>query len=112
MAGNQKNITGLNLVEIPDLTNVRIGIVVAEWHEEITDALYTGCKQTLLKLGVKKKNLVKMSTPGSYELPSAAKILVESKKMDSVICLGCVIQGETRHFEFICQAVARGIMDL
>jgi 6,7-dimethyl-8-ribityllumazine synthase len=63
-------------------------------------------------LSVKKKNILKVDVPGSFELPAAAKLLIESKKLDAVICLGCVIQGETRHFDFICDAVAIGIMEL
>lgn len=97
---------------MPDLDTTRIGIVVAQWNEEITDALFEGCRQTLLKAGLKKKNVTRVEVPGAFELPSASKLLVETKKMDAVICLGCVVQGETRHFDFICEAVAKGIMDL
>lgn len=112
MASNQKNLSEYHLDAVPDLSNAKIGIIVSEWNEEITTALYNGCRKTLVELSVKKKNLLKINVPGSYELPAAAKMLIESKKMDAIICLGCVIQGETRHFDFICDAVANGIMEL
>jgi 6,7-dimethyl-8-ribityllumazine synthase len=112
MASREKNLSQFNLEQTPDLKEVRIGIIVSEWNSEITEALFEGCFDTLKKLGAKKKNIHHINVPGSFELPVAAKMLAESKKMDAVICLGCVIQGETRHFEFICSAVAQGIMDL
>lgn len=112
MPSNLKNLSEYQLDEIPDLSNAKIGIIVSEWNEAITAALYNGCKKTLIELSVKKKNLLRLDVPGSYELPAAAKLLIESKKMDAIICLGCVIQGETRHFDFICDAVAHGIMEL
>jgi len=112
MASQLKNLSAHDLEEVPDLSNVKTGIIVSEWNDEITTAMYNGCKKTLTDLGIKKKNMLKMMVPGSYELPAAAKLLIESKKMDAIICLGCVIQGETRHFEFISQAVANGIMEL
>ena len=112
MASNLKNLSDYHLDEIPDLSNAKIAIIVSEWNEEITTALYNGCRKTLGELSVKKKNLMKIDVPGSYELPAAAKMLIESKKIDAIICLGCVIQGETRHFDFICEAVAHGIMEL
>jgi len=112
MASSLKNLSEYHLGEIPDLSNARIGLIVSEWNEEITTSLYNGCRKTLQELGIKKKNILKLDVPGSYELPGAAKMLIESKKMDAIICLGAVIQGETRHFEFISHAIARGIMDL
>ena len=112
MASNMKNSSEYGLEEIPDLSNTRIGIIVSEWNEDITSLLYSGCRKTLIDLGLKKKNLLKLQVPGSFELPGASKMLIESRKMDAIICLGCILQGETRHFEFISNAVARGIMDL
>jgi 6,7-dimethyl-8-ribityllumazine synthase len=93
-------------------TNYKIGILVSEWNTEVTEALFEGALQTLIKEGVPKENIVKDYVPGSYELPLGAQIMMEKAQMDAVICLGCVIQGETRHFEFICQTVAKGIMDV
>lgn len=112
MSSLLKNLSDYQLPENPDLRAAKIAVVVAEWNKEVTDALYDGCSKTLTDLSVKRKNLLRINVPGSFELPSAAKLLIESKEQDAVICLGCVIQGETRHFDFICDAVAQGIMEL
>lgn len=95
-----------------NMANKRIGIVVAEWNMDVTEALYQGARSALLASGVQKKNLISYHVPGSFELPLGAKWMVEKKKMDAVICLGCVIQGDTPHFDYICQAVAQGIMQV
>jgi len=94
---------------MPSASKMSFGIVVSEWNEEITGKLYKGAYNTLIKYGVKKTNIIKINVPGSFELPSGAQFILENTKADAVICLGCVIQGETRHFEFICNAVANGI---
>ena len=85
-------------------------IVVAEWNEEITDALAEGAHQTLLRHGVPFNSIRRINVPGSFELPLAAMKAAQKKDIDAVICVGCVIQGETPHFDYICQAVANGIM--
>ena len=91
--------------------NVNIGIVVSEWNETITNALKEGALAFLHEAGIAPKNISIYSTPGSYELPFAAAQIIDTENfIDAVICLGCIIQGETRHFEFISQAVANGIM--
>ena len=92
-----------------NLSKKSFGIVVAEWNEEITEALYEGAVSSLVANGVKKENIIRKNVPGSFELSLGALWLAEEKKIDAVICLGCVIQGETPHFNFICQAVAQGI---
>ncbi len=107
MAGILKSVSEKSKA---DLTKKKFAIVVAEWNEEITEPLFQGAHEALLKLGVKKKNIVRKNVPGSYELPLAAKWMAEKKEIAAVICLGCVIQGETPHFDYICQAVANGIM--
>src|SRR6185436_5527068 len=112
MPSKKKNLSAITIEELPEMKDARIGIVVSEWNKEITDALLGGCLDALKKSGAKKKNITELKVPGSFELPAAAKILVEHKKLDAVICLGCIIKGETRHVEFISQAVAKGIMDL
>jgi 6,7-dimethyl-8-ribityllumazine synthase len=112
MASNLKNLSEYSVEEISDLSKAKIGVIVSKWNEEITQSLYNGCRKTLLEFGVKKKNILYVEVPGSYELPGAAKMIIESKKMDAIICLGCIIQGETRHFEFISQAAAIGIVEL
>jgi len=100
-------------VNIPALKNrnIKIGIVVSEWNEPITNALKEGALTVLREAGIDKKQIVVISVPGSYELPFAVSMMMDADEMiDGIICLGCVIQGETRHFEFISQAVANGIM--
>ncbi len=90
----------------------KFGIVVAEWHHQITSALLEGANSTLIDCGAKPSNITKLNVPGSFELTAAAAQLASTKKYDAVICLGCVIQGETRHFEFICSAVANGLTNI
>ena len=91
--------------------NVKIGIVVSEWNETITGALKEGALAFLDEAGITKEQIAVYSVPGSFELPSFAAMLLDADDtLDAVICLGCVIQGETRHFEFISNAVANGIM--
>ncbi|MBZ0246707.1 MAG: 6,7-dimethyl-8-ribityllumazine synthase [Cyclobacteriaceae bacterium] len=93
-----------------NISNKKFAIVVAEWNEEITEALFQGAHEALLQLGAKKSNLIRVNVPGSYELPLAAQRMAKQKDIVAVICLGCVIQGETPHFDYICNAVANGIM--
>jgi 6,7-dimethyl-8-ribityllumazine synthase len=92
--------------------NVTIGIVVAQWHNDITGALLKGALAALKKSGIPSSSVIIKNVPGSFELPLGAQFLRQRDKADAVICLGCIIQGETPHFEFISQAVAQGIMDL
>ena len=87
-------------------------VIISEWNPEITEALYRGCVETLIAAGCTKEHIPRHDVPGSFELPLGAKMAVENDKSDAVICIGCVIQGETRHFDFICDAVANGIMTL
>jgi len=107
MAGTLKSATGKSKMNI---SNKKFGIVVAKWNEEITEALYEGAYSGLIALGAKKANITRVVVPGSYELPLAAQRMAKQKDIAAVICLGCVIQGETPHFNYICQAVANGIM--
>lgn len=107
MAGILKSISEKSTI---DLEGTKLAIVVAEWNEEITEPLFQGAFDTLIKLGVKKKNIIRKNVPGSFELPLAAQWMAEKKNVDGVICIGCVIQGDTPHFDYICQAVAYGIM--
>ena len=91
----------------------RIVIVVSKWNREITEALYQGAVTVLTEVGVRLENILRYDVPGSFELPTAASIALNKHyNLDGVICLGCVIQGETRHFEFISQAVANGVMQV
>lgn len=90
--------------------HLKIGIVVSQWNAEITEALLEGAQTALVAAGVKKRNIQVITVPGSFELPLAAQRLVRHKRIDGVIALGCVIKGETPHFDYICQAVSQGIM--
>jgi 6,7-dimethyl-8-ribityllumazine synthase len=112
MASNLKNLSEYNKKSILSARDMLIGIIVSEWNIEITDALYKGAVATLTKNGIKKNKIITKYVPGSFELPLGAQMLIENTDVDAVICLGCVIQGETRHFEFICQSVAGGISNV
>lgn len=93
------------------LSKKRFAIVVAEWNEDITEALYEGAVASLLEHGVKKNHIIRKNVPGSFELSLGGLWMAEKKDIDAVICLGCVIQGDTPHFDYICQAVAYGITE-
>ncbi len=112
MAAKQKNLSSLEDQSFPGGHGMRIGIVVANWNREVTDALLEGAVNTLVEQGVAEEDIAVQRVPGSYELPQGAAMMIHSTTLDAVICLGCVIQGETRHFEFIAQAVAHGCMNL
>ncbi len=94
------------------MASKKIAIVVSEWNEEVTESLYQGAQDTLLRHGVDKGNIIRKSVPGTFELSLSAQWMAEKADIDAVICLGCVIQGETRHFDFICDAVANGITNV
>jgi 6,7-dimethyl-8-ribityllumazine synthase len=107
VAGPIKAFTGKSKVNI---SKKKFGIVVAEWNEDVTESLFDGAIKALLSMGAKRNNIIRKNVPGSFELPLAAQKMVKKKDVDAVICLGCVIQGETPHFDYICIAVANGIM--
>ena len=112
MSSANKNLSNFEGSEIPTGKGIRIGIVVAEWNIAITGALRDGAIKTLLENGVAEKDIVLKYVPGSFELTMGAQFLCEDKTIDGVITLGCVIQGETRHFDFICDAVAHGVTNV
>lgn len=112
MASSEKNLSSYSEKNIEDMSKVKFAIVVSEWNESVTEALYQGAFDTLRSHGVAKENIVRKDVPGSFELTLAAQWMAEKDEIDAIICLGCVIQGETRHFDFICDAVAHGIKDV
>ena len=112
MARKKTNLSKHDTSKIPSAKGMKIAIVVSEWNPSITEALYKGAFDTLLENGCRKKNILRVNVPGSFELPSAAQFVAEEKKVDAIICIGCVVQGETRHFDFICDAVANGIVNV
>jgi 6,7-dimethyl-8-ribityllumazine synthase len=106
MPGQLKSVSAKTNLK---LGQKKIAIVVAEWNEDITENLFQGAYDALLALGINEKNIVRKNVPGSFELPLGAQFMAQKKDVAGVICLGCVIQGETPHFDYICQAVANGI---
>lgn len=112
MATSEKNLSSQSFSKKVDVSEKRFGLVVSEWNEEITEALFDAAYQTLIDHGVRRENILRKNVPGSFELSLGAQWLAQKNDVDAVICLGCVIQGETRHFEFICQSVAQGIKDV
>lgn len=112
MATAGKNLSTFSSENLGDISKVKFGIVVSEWNTEITEALYAGAFGTLLDLGASKENIIKKYVPGSFELTLGAQWLAQQSDIEAVICLGCVIQGETPHFDYICQAVAHGITEV
>lgn len=112
MATHLKNLSDFSNTEIPSAAPYRFGIVVAEWNAEITNALYQCAYQSLISNGALAENIFSYQVPGSFELTSGAELLLKKGSLDAVICLGCVIQGETRHFDFICNAVANGVSNV
>mmetsp|Transcript_15326 Transcript_15326/g.21439 ORF Transcript_15326/g.21439 Transcript_15326/m.21439 type:complete len:170 (-) Transcript_15326:180-689(-) len=95
-----------------DGKNLKIGIVVARWNDKITNALSEGCKKALVEAKVDPGAILELKVAGSFELPFAAKQMIEKEKVDAVVCIGCLIKGETMHFEYICESVSRAIMNL
>lgn len=112
MSTQHKNLSTTSLQADKAFKKYSIGIVVAEWNAEVTTALLTGAIEYLQSMGVKDKNVIVHHVPGSFELPLGAQFLAAQKGIDAVITLGCVVQGETRHFDFICNACAQGVMDV
>ena len=107
-----KNLFYSDKSSIPNAEGLRFGIVVSEWNPEITEGLYKGAHQTLLENGVAPKDILRMNVPGSFELTFGASVLGETTDLDAIITLGSVIQGETKHFDFVCQGVSNGITQL
>jgi 6,7-dimethyl-8-ribityllumazine synthase len=106
------NLSSYDPDSVPDASDMRFGIVVADWNSDITFSLLKGAEKTLNKHGVSDKNIIVKHVPGSFELTLGAQLMAENDDLDGVICLGCVIQGETPHFTYICQSVTQGITQL
>lgn len=111
MTAKKQNLSDYDKNTIPNAKDFRFGIVVSEWNHNITDNLHKGALDTLIEHGVLAKNIISWHVPGSYELIYGSKKM-QDQKVDAVIAIGCVIQGETKHFDFVCEAVALGIKDL
>ena len=111
MSSSIQKVSSSEKISLKNTAGLKIGIAVSEWHPEVTEELFEGAVKILLKNGIKKENIIRKNSPGSFELPLTAQFLFK-KKCNAVICLGCVIKGETDHYNYICEAVAKGIMDV
>jgi 6,7-dimethyl-8-ribityllumazine synthase len=112
MATAGKDLSAYNINDIPNAATMVFGIVVSEWNHHITGNLLIGAKQALLDNGALPENIHVHYLPGSFELPLGAQWLFEHKNVDAVVTLGSVIQGETKHFDFVCEGVAQGCKDV
>ena len=112
MATANKNLSVYDKNTIPNAKEFRFGIVVSEWNSRITEGLYSGALEALLDCGAKEENIIRWNVPGSFELTYGSKKMIITQKVDAVIAIGSVIQGETKHFDFVCSATAQGIKDL
>ena len=106
------NLSNYDKATIPNAKKFRFGIVVSEWNPDITENLYLGAEQALIENGVTKDNILRWDVPGSFELIYGCKHMLETQKLDAIIAIGNVIQGETKHFDFVCDGVTQGIKDL
>ena len=111
MATNINNNFDLDSSELSNIDNIKFGIVVSNWNKNITDNLYDGAFDTLLKYGAKENNIKKLEVPGSFELVYGCKKM-QNENLDVIIAIGCVIKGETDHYDYICSSVSNGIAQL
>lgn len=112
MATTYQNLSEYDSSNIPDASGMKIGIVVAEWNRQVTDKLLEGACNTLEKHKVHSENICVYRVPGSFELTFGAKCLAENGEYDAIIVLGCVIRGDTPHFDYVCSSVTTGITEL
>ncbi len=113
MATQNNNLSAYDKTTIPNAKDFRFGIVVSEWNEKITQGMFQGAFDAIIDCGGLKENIVRWNVPGSFELVYGCKKMTESFEMlDAVIAIGSVIQGETKHFDCVCEGVAQGIKDL
>lgn len=111
MATANKNLSDYDKTTFPNAKDFRFGIVVSEWNDTITEGLYKGAYEALIDCGAKDENIIRWDVPGSFELIYGSKKMQEHR-VNAVIAIGCVIQGETKHFDFVCDGVTQGIKDL
>jgi 6,7-dimethyl-8-ribityllumazine synthase len=112
MATENHNLSVYDKSKITVSHSWKIAIAVSKWNEEITEGLLNGAKAALIDVGIQEEQILVRVVPGSFELPLAAQLIYESLSADAVICLGSVIKGETKHFDYVCQAVSSGIKDV
>ncbi len=109
MATENKNLSQYNKETLPNVTAKRFGIITSEWNETVTEGMRKGVEKTLLDCGVLSENIIQWNVPGSFELVNGAKKMLSKEQIDVIIVIGCVIQGETKHFDFVCQGVTQGV---
>jgi 6,7-dimethyl-8-ribityllumazine synthase len=112
MATVHHNLSDYNKEQVPSGADFKVGIVVSEWNDNITFNLLKGAQDTLLENGVRPENIHVYFVPGTFELPIASQMVLENTFLDGLIAIGCVIQGETKHFDFVCQGTTQGLMDV
>jgi 6,7-dimethyl-8-ribityllumazine synthase len=109
MATENKNLSQYKKEALPNVTAKRFGIITSEWNETVTEGMRKGAEETLLDCGVLSENIIQWNVPGSFELVNGAKKMLSKEQIDAIIVIGCVIQGETKHFDFVCQGVTQGV---
>lgn len=112
MATAYHNLSEYDFQSVPDASNMKFGIVVSEWNYNITGALLRGAVETLKKHGAREENIRVETVPGSFELPFGSAQLIKHTDVDAVIALGCVVRGETPHFDYVCMGATEGITKL
>lgn len=112
MATENQNLSQYDKTKIPNVANYRFGIVTSEWNEQVTFGLKKGAIDTLKDCGALEENILCWEVPGSFELIYGSKKMIKTQRIDAIIAIGCVIQGETKHFDFVCQGVTQGIAQL
>ena len=112
MATAFHNLSDYNPESVPNAEAMRFGIVVSEWNEKVTGALMQGAVDTLRKNGAQAENISVLTVPGSFELVFGASQMVKSGKFDAIIAIGCVVRGDTPHFDYICQGTTQGLAEL
>ena len=112
MATAFHNLSDYDVNSVPDASDMRFGIVVSEWNSHITGALLEGAVTTLKKHGVKEENILIQTVPGSFELTFGSAQMIKSGKVDAVIAIGCVVRGDTPHFDYVCAGTTQGIAHL
>ncbi len=112
MATIHKNLSNYSKEDVPNGADFKVGIVVSEWNDSITSNLLAGAKKALLENGVPEENILIRWVPGAFELPLGCQMMLDNTDVDGIIAIGVVIQGETRHFDFVCQGATEGIMQV
>ena len=112
MATVLHNLSEYDFNSVPDASSMRFGIVVSEWNSNVTGALLEGAVETLKKHGAKEENLIVQTVPGSFELTFGSAQMIKSGKVDAIIALGCVIKGDTPHFDYVCAGTTQGLAHL